>query len=497
MATERFGPPRKRWVSGRRRTVLAALAAAMVAGAVALTSAWAFADASFADGFEDGDLAGWSKSGGTWAVAADGSRALRQTKLDSELARVFAGDSGWTDYTLQARVKPLAFAGADRFAGIAVRAQGSTAFYRLVLLGNGRAEVQSVRGSAVTVVGGAAARVAAGGWYTLRLEVSGTSVRGFVDGTAVGAGTVTAYPKGRVGLQTFHATAAFDDVKVTPGAAPQPGQSPAPTAPKTTTPTPAATTAAPKPSSASPTPAKTTAAPTPTPARTTNPPAAAAWPTPTESVKVDATIPISGTKDFGLRRYFGIGDGGQGESQDPMFRLADGAVLKNVIIGAPAGDGVHCQGSCTLINVWWEDVGEDAATFRGGANATYLIDGGGARSATDKTFQHNGGGKLTIRNFQISNFGKLYRSCGNCSTQHKRSVVIENVTVTAPGKTIAGINVNFGDTVTLTNVTIVGDSGKKISLCDRFTGNTSGAEPTKIGSGPDGTSCKASGIVYK
>src|SRR5262249_14937094 len=37
--------------------------------------------------------------------------------------------------------------------------------------------------------------------------------------------------------------------------------------------------------------------------------------------------------------------------------LGDGGVLQNVIIGAPGVDGVHCEGTCTLRNVWWEDVG--------------------------------------------------------------------------------------------------------------------------------------------
>jgi hypothetical protein len=223
----------------------------------------------------------------------------------------------------------------------------------------------------------------------------------------------------------------------------------------------------------------------------------AAWPTETGSVKVSATTNVSGTFDGGLKRYYGIGDGGQSESQDPMFKLAAGATLQNVIIGAPAGDGVHCDGSCTLRNVWWLDVGEDAATFRGSGSPAFLVDGGGARSATDKTFQHNGAGTLTIQNFQVSNFGKLYRSCGNCSTQYKRTVIIKNTKITAPGGVIAGINTNYGDTATLSNITIVGDSSKKIGICDRFTGNSSGAEPTKIGSGADGTYCKASGITYQ
>jgi len=214
---------------------------------------------------------------------------------------------------------------------------------------------------------------------------------------------------------------------------------------------------------------------------------------------VNGTIAVSGTFDGAMRRYCCIGDGGQEESQDPMFRLAAGATLQNVIIGAPAGDGVHCSGPCTLRNVWWEDVGEDAATFRGSGSPTFLVDGGGARSATDKVFQHNGPGTLTIQGFQVSNFGKLYRSCGNCSTQFQRNVVIRNVTLTAPGDAVAGINVNYGDTARFSNVTIVGDSGRNISICVKYIGNSSGDEPDEVGEGADGTNCiySPSDIVYR
>jgi hypothetical protein len=214
------------------------------------------------------------------------------------------------------------------------------------------------------------------------------------------------------------------------------------------------------------------------------------WPTPRGDVRVTATRQVSGTFDGGLQRYYGIGDGSQDEDQDPMFVLADGATLRNVIVGAPAGDGVHCSGSCTVVNVWWEDVGEDAATFQGDDSATYTVDGGGARSAEDKVFQHNGGGTLTIRNFQVSDFGRLYRSCGNCSTQHRRTVVVQDVVVTAPGSGLVGINTNYGDTATLSGITIVGDGDRDISICDRYTGNDTGDDPVRTGSGNDGTFCR-------
>ncbi|MFF3329467.1 pectate lyase [Streptomyces sp. NPDC002888] len=225
-----------------------------------------------------------------------------------------------------------------------------------------------------------------------------------------------------------------------------------------------------------------------------------AWPTATADRAVTATIEVSGTYDGGLKRFRGsgsLGTDGQGEDQGPLFELADGAVLENVVLGAPAADGVHCLGSCTLRNVWWEDVGEDAATFKGtSAAATYLVEGGGARKADDKVFQHNGAGTLTIRNFQVSDFGKLYRSCGNCDTQYTRHVVISNVRATSPGKVLVGVNANYGDTATISGVTLTGGD---ITVCERFQGNDTGAEPSELGDGPDGTHCRysTSGITYR
>ncbi|MEU0841348.1 pectate lyase [Streptomyces sp. NPDC005962] len=229
---------------------------------------------------------------------------------------------------------------------------------------------------------------------------------------------------------------------------------------------------------------------------------AATWPSPSGTPQaVTKTIPVSGTTDGGMKRYYGSGDlgtGGQDEDQGPLFELADGATLKNVIIGAPAADGVHCKGSCTLQNVWWEDVGEDAATFRG-TGETYNVIGGGARKASDKIFQFNGGGTLNISNFAGQDFSTFVRSCGNCSSQYKRTINVSNTEITAPGKVIGGINTNYGDSLTLRKVTIVGDSSKKIVPCQKYIGNNTGKEPTKNGADADGTYCKysSSDLTYK
>lgn len=217
-------------------------------------------------------------------------------------------------------------------------------------------------------------------------------------------------------------------------------------------------------------------------------------PTATSKVTVDATVAISGTKDYGMQQVCAnpgtLGAGDQSENQKAVFMLAANAVLKNVIIGGAgcsAADGVHCEsGSCTLENVWFGDVGEDAVSFKGSNPSQVMtITGGGAFSASDKVIQHNGPGTIKVSNFYVNSAGKLYRSCGNCSSQYARHVVLDHITAKGV-KTLVGVNANYGDTATLTNITLCGGS---TTICQRYSGNNTGAEPTSIGSGPDGTSC--------
>jgi hypothetical protein len=220
--------------------------------------------------------------------------------------------------------------------------------------------------------------------------------------------------------------------------------------------------------------------------------AASAFPAATGRQTVTATVAVSGVLDGALTRYVavGLGDGGRDGDQLPVFRLRAGATLRNVIIGAPGADGVHCEATCTLENVWWEDVGEDAATLLGSAPAESVmtVDGGGARLAYDKVFQHNGPGTMIIRNFQVDDFGKLYRSCGNCRNgyQGARTVVVDDVTARTGRNSMVGINANYGDTARLSRITVVDDPGRRLAICERYTGNDTGAQPVKLGSGPGG-----------
>jgi pectate lyase C len=131
---------------------------------------------------------------------------------------------------------------------------------------------------------------------------------------------------------------------------------------------------------------------------------------------VDSTIPVKAGEVYdGKGQTFvanpdTLGDGSQAEAQKPLFRLEAGATLMNVIIAAPAADGVHCYGSCNIINVTWQDVGEDALTLK--SSGTVNITGGAAYKAYDKVFQMNASGTINIKNFKANDIGKLVRQLG-------------------------------------------------------------------------------------
>lgn len=225
------------------------------------------------------------------------------------------------------------------------------------------------------------------------------------------------------------------------------------------------------------------------------------------SVSSTTTVAAGATWD-GLAKYgkwvclIGTGtsmNGSQSESQIPHFILSEGATLKNVILGDPnygsgrnltagGADGVHCKGNCRIENVYWGDVGEDAATMLGSATAgtTMTVTGGGAYKAADKIFQNNGNKtRISISNFYAEEAGKLYRSCGNCSSQYVRYATINGVTLYNVS-TGLGVNSSFDsaklpslagqyDVATMTDFV----SSSSSSRCVGYVGTAKGYEPVK------------------
>ncbi|WHO77098.1 pectate lyase [Rhizobium sp. BT03] len=105
-----------------------------------------------------------------------------------------------------------------------------------------------------------------------------------------------------------------------------------------------------------------------------------------------------------------LGDGGQSETQSPLFILKNGATLKNVNLGENGADGIHVYGGATLENVNWQNVGEDALTVKSAGDVTIL--GGSAKGATDKIFQINADTHFHLKDFVADGFTTLVRTNG-------------------------------------------------------------------------------------
>ncbi|KAI3572724.1 pectate lyase [Fusarium oxysporum f. sp. albedinis] len=200
-------------------------------------------------------------------------------------------------------------------------------------------------------------------------------------------------------------------------------------------------------------------------------------PTPVGSiVSLSAPSVISGSKDMGNKEY----DRGRPcntdedtGSENAVFILENGATLSNVIIGSNQLEGIHCKGACTLNNVWFRDVCEDAISALG--NGDVLIQGGGAQEAKDKVVQHNGRGTVTIKDFTVVNAGKLYRGCGDCTNNGgPRNVVIQNVRAKGVSE-LVGINSNYGDTADVSES--CGSNVKKV--CQEYKGVEKGSGDSK------------------
>jgi hypothetical protein len=202
-------------------------------------------------------------------------------------------------------------------------------------------------------------------------------------------------------------------------------------------------------------------------------------PTATATVQLTQTQVVGAGQVFdGGNRRYNLSGGSQDEGQPPVFEVQNGGTVRNVIIGPQAADGIHCLGNCTLDHVWWEDIGEDAATALGPAGTVMTVNCGAAFNGSDKTFQFNGRGELHISNFYVGNAGKLVRSCGDCTGNGGPRRIFVNNVITRDVPTIVGINTNFGDVAVIRNVTLNNSGTSKTKICQVYKGVVKGQGST-------------------
>lgn len=188
------------------------------------------------------------------------------------------------------------------------------------------------------------------------------------------------------------------------------------------------------------------------------------WPSSNGSTNLGGGITVGGGEVFdgGMAVHEGSLENcaaGDQDSTDPLIEVADGGTVRNVIMGNNVGDGIHCLGSCTIENVWFPNVCDDAISALGGGTVT--IRDSGFKNARDKTIQHNGTGTVNIDNVYIETAGKLYRSCGDGCEGSSRTANISNIVAIGVDQ-VAGVSTN--DTVTLENICV----HRTFSICSIY-----------------------------
>jgi 3-keto-disaccharide hydrolase len=170
----------------------------------------------FSDDFSDSSLASWDRDReGVWSVRAGMLRAdLPDRKQEHSFT--FAGDTSWTDYTVDVDV--CAMRGVDK--GVAVRVEGRKTAVGVDLRGPGYQDV--VMHVREWPLGKARAINPNGVWNHLRVEARGQRFRVWVNGslTVDRLDSRHARPRGRIALAAYtggvgECTVYYDNVVVT------------------------------------------------------------------------------------------------------------------------------------------------------------------------------------------------------------------------------------------------------------------------------------------
>ncbi len=206
----------------------------------------------FSDNFDDGNANGWTATTGSWSVVQDnGSYVYYQSSTNE--GRSSTGSGSWTNYTVEAKVKVDNFNGSNR-AYLCGRWVDANNYY-CASLSSSKLEIRKkVSGSSSTLVSLDSTQTT-GTWYTVKLELNGSTIKFYLNGTLKLTASDTSLGSGAIGLIAYKVVAKYDDVVVADLTAGTPTATPA------TTPTPTVTIK----------PTATGITPTPTPTRAATP----------------------------------------------------------------------------------------------------------------------------------------------------------------------------------------------------------------------------------
>jgi hypothetical protein len=175
----------------------------------------------FGDGFQDNSSSKWTSLSGSWSVTNDVlgetidvySKVLKQT--GTGIAETLSG-STYSNATVTVSVKAYGNKMVNASAGLIARANSdlSNMYTMRINFNLNKVQLYKKIGSIWTNLGEANMTVAPGTWYVLKLEMNGSTLKGYVNGVKKISVNDSGLTSGYIGLRTYDQTAVFDNILV-------------------------------------------------------------------------------------------------------------------------------------------------------------------------------------------------------------------------------------------------------------------------------------------
>lgn len=199
------------------RTLAVLLVFSMVFSMGLIKPGPAFAATLFSDNFEDGDAAGWSvvKGGAAnFSVVSDNTMVYKIQYASGGITEklAVAGNAGWTNYSVESKVKLLS--GSN--AGILARYVDANNFYYLKIdSSNDNIQLSKRVNGTFALLAETALTINTNTVYTLKLSVDGANLTGYVDGIQKITASDSTFSAGKIGTRGTSTTYILDDIVVT------------------------------------------------------------------------------------------------------------------------------------------------------------------------------------------------------------------------------------------------------------------------------------------
>ncbi|MBD2847594.1 cadherin-like beta sandwich domain-containing protein [Paenibacillus sp. IB182496] len=175
---------------------------------------------AYTEDFESGAPQDWSAPAGTWTAVTEGTNngvyRIDATTQGQEEGMLLGGDVTWSDYAVAAKVKAHANGTSGYASGITARASDADNLYLLRLHWSlGKAQLLKKQdGVWTTLKGSDSLALELEQWYTLKLDVQGNQLRGYVDGELVLEMEDDSLSYGGIGARVWNQEVSFDDYQV-------------------------------------------------------------------------------------------------------------------------------------------------------------------------------------------------------------------------------------------------------------------------------------------